>query len=153
MAKTRGSWLLKNRIPSRYRTPSHTHLHLTRYSLTLILTLLLFFVSFSSPSFQSHLLFRPDCRPRNHFDRSSGAEEARWSVWRRAFHDRQKESVSTSRAKKRRQRRRGRQWFRWGLRSKRRGIGGGSDRWEGSVGKTMAWCLFVHEKVGVSVLC
>ncbi|WVZ04903.1 hypothetical protein V8G54_018249 [Vigna mungo] len=24
MAKTRGSWLLKNRIPSRYRTPSHT---------------------------------------------------------------------------------------------------------------------------------
>lgn len=42
MAKTRGSWLLKNRIPSRYRTPSHTLLPLTRYSLTLILTLLLF---------------------------------------------------------------------------------------------------------------
>ncbi|KAK7373915.1 hypothetical protein VNO80_07335 [Phaseolus coccineus] len=34
MAKTRGSWLLKNRIPSRYRTPSHTLLPLTRYSLT-----------------------------------------------------------------------------------------------------------------------
>ncbi|KAG4936882.1 hypothetical protein JHK85_051801 [Glycine max] len=59
MPNTRVSWLLENRIPSRYRTPSHTHL-------TPSLSLLTHFHYFSPFSFfilhhhlQSHPIFFP----------------------------------------------------------------------------------------------